>query len=299
MRLTCIILFYFCSLLLLPEAPLEAQTAPAPAHGAGVPEKRSFNDIFPEITPAVRQAIFSSGGYSKSTKNVSLSSLVGSGQGTPPSGSGIDSQIIDSVFAKKPGSLAEAIKVVPGAEGGYSLLDVYNALGNIRGLKGLLYNSFTRNEKVVLFEEVTRIESARKNTPVADPPPASRIPVSETVYMRLKDVNFGNSFYRGDIALFQRGLRYSLTNNKNISYYIITVMKEEHFTVELYFEVISEGVLIYSLASANVSNFVSSKIDMPSAIEKRLAVIISWAAEEIAKRGGASNEAASLEAPLP
>ena len=297
MRLTCIILFYFCSLLLLPEPPLGAQTAPAPsaaAPGAAAPEKRSFNDIFPEITPAVRQAIFSNEGYSDSAENFPRSSLISSSQG-----SGIDLQIIDSIFAKKPGFLAESIKVVPGAEGGYSLLDVYNALGNIRGLKGRLYNSFTRNEKVVLFEEATRIESARKNTPVADPPLASRIPVSETVYMRFKDVNFGNSFYRGDIALFQRGLRYSLTNNKNINYYIITVMKEEHFTVELYFEVISEGVLIYSLASANVSHFVSSKIRMASAIEKRLAVIISWAAEEIAKRGSDPNETASSKAPLP
>jgi hypothetical protein len=138
---------------------------------------------------------------------------------------------------------------------------------------------------VPLFEEVTRIESPRKNTPIADPPPASRIPASETIYMRLKDANFGNSFYRGDITLFQRGLRYSLTNNKNISYYFIPVIKEERFTVQLYFEVISEGILIYSLAGADVSDFVSSKIDMPSAINKRLAVIISWVAEGITGKG--------------
>jgi len=103
--------------------------------------------------------------------------------------------------------------------------------------------------------------------------------------MLLKDANFGNSYYRGDIALFQRGLRYSLTNNKNISYFFITVIKEEKFTVQLYFEVISEGILIYSLAGADVSNFVSSRIDMSSAIGKRLAVIMSWAAEGIAQRG--------------
>jgi hypothetical protein len=167
--------------------------------------------------------------------------------------------------------------------GGYSLLDVYNALGNIRGLKGRLYHSATRNEKIPLFEDVTRIEGPKKNNPVADPPPAARIPPSETIYMRLKDANFGNSFYRGDIALFQRGLRCSLTNNKNINYLFIPVIKEEKFIVQLYFEVISEGILIYSLAGADVSDFVSSRIDMSSAINKRLAVIISWAAEGIMK----------------
>jgi hypothetical protein len=103
--------------------------------------------------------------------------------------------------------------------------------------------------------------------------------------MRLKDVNFGNSYYRGDITLFRRGLRYSLSNNKNISYYFIPVIKEERFTVQLYFEIISEGILIYSLAGADVSDFVSSKIDMPSAINKRLTVIISWVAEGITGKG--------------
>jgi hypothetical protein len=278
-----IIIFYFCSLLLLLEAPLGAQTAPAP--GAALPGKRSFNDIFPGVAPAVRQAVFSNNGYSKSAENVPRSSLVASGRGAA-SGSGIDPQIIDSIFAKKPGFLVEAIKVVPDVE--CSLLDVYNALGNIRGLKGRLYESFTRNEKVPLFEEVTRIEGPKKNTPVADPPAASIIPLSETIYVLLKDVNFGNTYYRGDISLFQRGLRYSLTNNRNINYFLITVMKEERFTVQLYFEVISEGVLIYSLAGTDVSNFVSSRIDMSSAIGKRLAVIMSWAAEEISKKGSPS-----------
>jgi len=276
MRFKGIILFYFCLLLSLSEAPLAAQTAPAP----GAAGKRSFNDIFPGIAPTVRQAVFSNEGYSKPAENAVRSSLVGST-------GGIDPQIIDSVFAKKPGFLIESIKVIPDTENRYSLLDVYNALGNIRGLKGRLYHSFTRNEKIPLFEEVTRIEGPKKNTPVADPPPAAKIPASETIYMRLKDANFGNSFYRGDIALFQRGLRYNLTNNKNITYYFITVIKEEKFTVQLYFEVIQEGILIYSLAGADVSDFVSSRIDMPSAINKRLAVIISWAAEGIAQRGAA------------
>jgi len=276
MRFTGIIFICFCSLLSLLEAPLGAQTAP----GAALSGKRSFNEIFPGIAPAVRQAVFSNEGYSKSAENVPSSSLVGSR-------SGIDPQIIDSIFAKKPGFLVEAIKVIPDAENRYSLLDVYNALGNIRGLKGRLYDSHTRNEKVPLFEEVTRIEGPRKNTPVADPPVASRIPPSETIYMLLKDVNFGNTYYRGDITLFQRGLRCSLTNNKNISYFFITVIKEERFTMQLYFEVISEGILIYSLAGADVSDFVSSRISMSSAIGKRLSVIMSWAAEGITKRSGA------------
>jgi hypothetical protein len=86
------------------------------------------------------------------------------------------------------------------------------------------------------------------------------------------------------MVLDQRGLRYSLSNNKSLTYFLIPVIKEEKFTAQLYFEPIQEGILIYGLAGADVSNFVSSRIDMASAISKRLAVIISWVADEITKQ---------------
>ena len=257
----------FMSLFLLSLFPLSAQ--------------RSFNEIFPGIPSAVREAAFSSNGFYRSSEKVSSSVLVGSGQGA------IDPQIIEAVFLKQPRFLVESILVVPGRAGEYSLLDVYNALGKIRGLKGRLYHSATRNEDIPLFDDVTRIQSAQKNTPIADPPPASRVPSSETIYVRLKDVNFGNTFYRGDMALVRHGLRYSLSNNRNITYYFVPVIKEEKFIAQLYFEPITEGILIYALAGVDVSDFVSSKLDMASAIRKRLAVIIGWVAEGIAAKHGA------------
>jgi hypothetical protein len=237
--------------------------------------QRSFNQIFPGIPSAVREAAFSSEGFYRSTEKIQRSALAGSGQ------SAIDPHIIDTILLMQPGFLVESILVVPGKADEYSLLDVYNALGKISELKGRRYHSTTRNEYVPLFEDVTRIESAQKNNPTPDPAPASRIPPSETIYMRLKDVNFGNTYYRGDMTLVPHGLRYSLSNNKNMTYFFIPVIREERFKVQLYFEPIAEGILIYALAGADVSDFVSSRIDMASAIGKRLAVIISWVAEGI------------------
>jgi len=257
-------LFFF----ILTLSPLAAQKAP--------PEPRSFNEIFPDISSSVREAVFSKEGYYQSTRNIQRSSLIASGQSV------IDPQIIESILVRQPGFLIESIHVVSGKANEYSLLDVYNALSKTRGLKGRLYPSFTRNEYVPLFEDVTRIESAQKNHPIPDPGPASRIPPSETIYMRLKDVNFGNTYYRGEMMLVPRGLRYSLSNNKNINYFFITVIKEERFNVQFYFEPITEGALIYALAGADVSDMVSSRVNMPSAIRKRLALIIDWVAEGIA-----------------
>jgi len=260
-------LFFFFGVLLLILFPLAAETP--------LTAQRSFNEIFPGISSSVREAAFSNEGFSKSTGKVSPSALIGSGQSV------IDPKIIEAVLLKQPGFLVESILVIPGKAGEYSLLDIYNALGKIRGLKGRLYRSFTRNEDVPLFEDVTRIESDKKNNSIPDPAPASKIPPSETIYMRLKDVNFGNTYYRGEITLVSRGLCYSLSNNKNISYFFMTVIKEERFNMQLYFEPIVEGVLIYALAGADVSDFVSSRVNMPSAIGKRLAVIIDWVAEGI------------------
>ena len=239
--------------------------------------KPSFNQIFPNISPAIREAAFTNEGYCTTYGKVPSYAIIGSSHST------LDSRLINNVFTKQPGFLVESILVIPCKEGEYSLLDVYNALGQIRGLKGRLYHSFTRNEEIPLFEDVTRIESARKNIPVDDPPPATGVPPSETIYLRIKDVNFGNSFYRGDMVFDQRGLCYSLTNNRSLTYLFIPVIKEEKFIAQLYFEPISEGILLYGLAGADVSDFVSSRIDMASAISKRLAVIISWVSEGIKK----------------
>jgi hypothetical protein len=240
---------------------------------------RSLREIFPNLPSSVREAIFTKDGYCKTFGKLPPADLIGSGR------SGINPQIINNVLNKKPGFLVESVLVIPDTSGKHSLLDVYNALGKIRGLEGRLYHSFTRNEDVPLFEEVTRLESDKRNIPINDPAPAQKIPSSETVYMRLKDVNFGNSYYRGNIVLDQRGLRYSLSNYKSLSYLLVPIIKEEEFIAQLYFEPIAEGILIYGLAGADVHipDFVASRIDMASAISKRLAVIISWVAEGITR----------------
>jgi hypothetical protein len=244
-------------------------------------QARSFNEIFPDIPSAVREAAFSKEGFYRSSEKPPLSALAGSGR------SAIDPQIIEAVFLKQPRFLVESIVIVPGKANEYSLLDVYNALGKIKGLKGRLYHSFTRDENVPLFEDVTRIESAKKNVPIADPPFVSKIPPSETVYIRLKDTNFGNTYYRGDMMLVRHGLRYSLSNSRNVTYFFVPVIKEEKFVAQLYFEPIAEGILIYALAGVDVSDFVSARIDMTSAIGKRLAVIIGWVMEGIVAKGAA------------
>ena len=240
-------------------------------------ELRTFNDIFPNLSDNIRSSVFSSSGYVKSSQRITGIDLLGSSN----SGARINPQIINTVMSKNPGYLVESILVITEQPGDVTLLDVYNALRNIRDLKGRLYDSATRNQAVPLFEDATRIVSEKQNTPIPDPPPAQIVPSSETVFIRLKDVNFGNSFYRGEMVLIQNGLRYTLSNFRNMTYFLIPVIREGKFIAQLYFEPIQEGILIYSIAGADVSELFASRIHMNSAISKRLAVIISWAVDGI------------------
>ena len=222
-----------------------------------------------------RSLIFTEAGYVKSSQKASGFIILGN------QNSGLDPKIVNNVLSKNPGYFVESISVIPGNPGSVSLLDIYNALGNIRDLKGRLYRSATRNQEIPLFEDATRIASERQTNAIPDPAPASSLPSSETVFIRLRDVNFGNTFYRGEMTLTRNGLSYNMSNFRNMTYLLVPVIREGKFIAQLYFEPITEGVLIYSAAGADISDFFASRIHVDSAISKRLEVITTWAADGI------------------
>jgi hypothetical protein len=156
-------------------------------------------------------------------------------------------------------------------------------MGKIQDLKGRLYHSATRDKDVPLFEDADRIQGPSKLTPVPDPENAAVLPETDRIYIRLKDVNFGNSYYQGDISTLSDGLLYSLANFKNLSYGIIPVIRERKFKARFYVEPLAEGVLVYCAATAEVGGFISGVVDISSAVRKRLEVILGWLIDSIAR----------------
>jgi hypothetical protein len=231
-------------------------------------QSHSFEDLFPGLEEDHRDLVFSPTG-------LILSANAPSGLRLIPS-SNFDMDISGPVLNRDFSCLVESLLVIPYKDAPIELLNVYNALGKIRNLKGRLYHSATRDANIPLFEDATRIKSARSNSPIPDPPDAPSIPGSETIYIRVKDVNFGNSYYRANITTGQAGLLYYLSNFKSLTYLFFPVIKEDNFITQIYFEPITEGVLVYGIAGADVSDFVASRIDISSAIRKRLEVILDW-----------------------
>jgi hypothetical protein len=232
---------------------------------------RSLNDVYPGLQPAELSAAFSEEGLARSGKGSGGLTLLPLTSGNP--------EIASRIAGKNPSFSVESLHVVPRKNA--KLLSVYNALCKIRGLKGRVYHSASKNKYVPLFEDATRVESARRTNDVNDPPPAASVPVSETFYVRLKDTNFGNCYYRITLSSNSRSILCDLGNFKTIYYAFFPVMKENNFSALLYVEPVAEGLLIYSVSAAEVSGFVASQIDMPSALRKRLEVIIGWMVDGI------------------
>jgi hypothetical protein len=161
-------------------------------------------------------------------------------------------------------------------------LNIYNALCRISTLQGREYFSSTRGRNTVLFEEASRIVSASNLKKQNDPPNAPSMPPEETMFVMVKDVNFGNCYYRAEIKTAGNGIHYSLTNFKSINY-IIPVIKEGKLIIKLYLEPLREGILIYGLAGVDAADFAERHIDIPSTIAKRLDVIYGWIWDNIKK----------------
>lgn len=232
-------------------------------------QTRSFDSLFPNLSAEERAKAFSPEGLIISGRTNRLRFL-------PV----MQEDISSAVLRRSPSYITEAVMIIP-TERPVTFVQIYNALGNIRGLHGRLYHSATRNEEIPLFEDATRIISDRRTTAIPDPPPARSVPASETIFIRLRDVNFGNSFYRAEFTTTQRGLLYTLSNFRNLTYLFVPVIREDRFVAQLYFEPIAEGILLYSIAGADVSDFIARQTHIPSAIQKRLEVIIQWAVDGI------------------
>ncbi|MDR2792467.1 MAG: hypothetical protein LBB61_02205 [Treponema sp.] len=226
-------------------------------------QTRSFNDIFPELDTEKTQAALSADGFVAAGKGSALQHIV-------PAGAELAVQhaILKNAY------ITESIALLPFER--VTIVNVYNALQNVRSLKGISYHSATKGADVPLFEDATRIKSDKDTSAIPDPPRAAAAPGRETWYVRLKDANFGNCYYRVDIAANSRAIVCTLTNFKALSFLFVPVIGKEKFIAQVYFEPVSGGVVVYSIASADVSDFFASKIHVPSAVQKRLEVIKQW-----------------------
>jgi len=229
-------------------------------------EVRSFNTVFPNLSPRQRVTAMSLNGLRNYFLREESPTFL------PNPDLGID--LIDSVLQKNPSHLIEALAVVPYNGRELDLLDIYNALGRIEKIKD--QSVILNGNRFYVFTESTRIESSRNRRAISDPTPAAALPFSETMYLRLKEITMGNLFIRGEIAISMYGITYSMTNFTDVRYYLVPIMRAERYVTIIYLEPVTEGILIYSVTGFYLPGFIADRVNLNPNINRRIRIFINW-----------------------
>jgi hypothetical protein len=264
----------------LPDEDTSLFEAPPLIFEVPVFEIRSLDAIFPNLSRLQRITAMSNEGFRHSFVNDESAMLV------PNPDLGID--LLGSIMKKNPSHIIEALAVVPYNERELDLLDVYNAVGEIEKIKD--HSVFINGNDYYIFTESTRIESARNRRDISDPLPAVTLPFSETIYLRLKEISFGNLFLRGDISLSMYGLTYSMTNFTDVRYFLFPIMRAERFITIIYLEPVREGVLIYSMSGFYLPGFIADRVNLTPNINRRIETFIKWITDGLRKQESAATE---------
>jgi hypothetical protein len=186
----------------------------------------------------------------------------------------LEIDLFNSVMEKNPSHLIEALVVVPYNEREFDLLDIYNALGKIENIKD--YPALVSGRDLYVFTESTRIESRRNRRATPDPLPATMLPFSETMYIRLREINFGNLFLQGDISISSYGITYNMTNFTDVRYLLVPMMRAGRFITIIYLEPVREGILIYSVSGFYLPGFIADRVNLTPNINRRIQIFINW-----------------------
>jgi len=236
-------------------------------------EIRSLDTIFPNITPRQKATAMSSRGLRNSFVKDEKPAIV------PNPELGID--LLGSVMKKSPSHLIEALVIFPYSDKDLALLDIYNALGRIEKIKDS--PAILNGKNFYAFTESARIASDRNRKDISDPTPAKFLPISETIYIRLKEVSMGNLFLRGDISLSMYGITYSMTNFIAVRYFLVPIVKTERFIAAIYIEPVKEGILVYCMSGFYIPGFIADKVNLTPSINRRIEIFINWISSGLKK----------------
>jgi hypothetical protein len=233
-----------------------------------VPEfqTRTLDAIFPHFSRMQRMIAMNNRGLRHSFTKDESALLI------PNPDLGID--LLGREMKKNPSHLIEALVVVPYRRKEINLLDIYNALKKKKKIKN--YPASMNGKDLYIFTESARIESARNRKAIPDPVPAVTLPFAETMYICLKEINFGNLFIRTDISISAYGITYSMTNFIDVRYFLMPMMKAERFNTIIYLEPIKEGVLIYSITGFYLPGFIADRVNLTPNRNRRIEIFINW-----------------------
>jgi hypothetical protein len=247
--------------------------APTLVFQAPVFETRSFDEVFPNLSLRQKSIVGNGVGIRNAFEKNDSPTII------PNPDSGVD--LLSRVMLKKPSHIIEALILVPYNKRELDLIDIYNALRRIKNIQDHIIT--LRGNEYKVFKETTRLESAVNRKPISDPPPADTLPYSETMFLKFVDIAMGDLYLRGDLSISLYGITYSLTNFRDVTYSIFSIMKAERFTAIIYLEPVKEGILAYSMSGLYIPGFVAKRVNLSSSMNYRITVLINWIIDGLRK----------------
>jgi len=228
---------------------------------------RSFDEIYPNLSPLQRSRVMSDfGGLRAAFEKDETPTLL------PDPDAGID--LYSKVMKRNPSHVVEALILVPYMERELDFLDIYNALGMIGEIQN--QEVIVNNRNINSFEETTRLSNARARRPVPDPLPAETLPYSETIYVRFVDKYIGDLYIREEISFSLYGIIFDMTNFRDVTFSLFSIMKAERFSAIIYIEPVKEGVMIYSMSGIYLPGFLVGRVNLTPNMNRHIRVLLKW-----------------------
>ncbi|MFP4510935.1 MAG: DUF6675 family protein, partial [Spirochaetaceae bacterium] len=153
-------------------------------------------------------------------------------------------------------------------------------LRSISRMQGIEYYSERRNRMRVLFEQSYTVAEAGGDNRIADRHVTS-IPREETLYARQEDGTFGDHAYAITYRRHANGLSLDLTNLDPLRYAFFPAVSARGLRIVLFVTPADEGVLVYSIALADVPRIPVFTGRVAISFENRLIAVTNWLSSEL------------------
>ena len=236
---------------------------------------RSFEDIFPDLSQTQRAMAMTTRGLRNSFRSYESPEFIPNPD--------LEIDLLGKIERINPSHIIETLLLVPHDGRELDLLDIFNALGRIERIKD--HPARFNDRDIFIFTESSRIAGRNNRRDIPDPPPADMLPFSETIYLRLNEINYGNLFIRGDITISAYGITYYMTNFLDVRFFLLPVIRAGRFATILYLEPVKEGMLIYSVSGFFLPGIIANRLDLTPDINRRLDIFTSWIIEGLRETG--------------
>ena len=158
--------------------------------------------------------------------------------------------------------------------------ELYNGITAVSTLKGLEYFSKSRNAMRLLFETSTVIDgpATKKNMP----DPVYRAPPSEmSMYVRQKDLTFGDNVYQFTYYAHQSSFIVIQENVTNLTYGVVTVIGKNKLRSAVAVFDCGSYLLVYAASMARASMLPGMRQRAGESIFNRANALIGWFALKV------------------